>query len=85
MPNQKRTNEHDIAIAAARILYETFIEAAHNGKVLYVENDILWSKNPNNEPVLIKHLSGREPNLSRKFTDQKTYKIKKRNINVTEK
>ncbi|MHA3060753.1 hypothetical protein ACX1N5_09330 [Acinetobacter sp. ANC 4636] len=79
------TTEHELAMEAARILHEKFIEAASSGKVLYVENDIVWSKTPNNEPVLIKYLSGRDPNLTKKFANQKTFKIKKRNIDTTEK
>lgn len=38
--------ERAIAQAAAYVLRDTFVKAASNGKVLYVENDILWSKTP---------------------------------------
>ena len=32
--------EREIAEAAARVLHESFIEAAQTGPVLYVENDV---------------------------------------------
>ncbi|MDH1070856.1 hypothetical protein N5B96_15515 [Acinetobacter johnsonii] len=78
-------DERDIANAAARVLHNRFIEAACNEKVLYVQNDAVWSKTPNDDPVLIKELSGRNPYLSKKFASRGTYKIKKRNISATNK
>lgn len=82
MPTRKLTHERDIAKAAAYILRESFIRAARTEKVLYVENDILWSKTPHGQPVFIKQLTGRNPSLSREITSRRTFKIKKRNINI---
>mgnify|MGYP003582912328 CR=1 FL=1 len=45
--------EREIAEAAARVLHDSFIEAAQTGPVLYVENDVLVSKSPNQSPVVI--------------------------------
>lgn len=82
MPTRKPIYECDIAKAAAYILRESFIKAARSGKVLYVENNILWSKTPNGQPVFIKKLSGRNPSLSKEITNRRTFKIKKRNVKV---
>lgn len=82
MPTRKQPHERDIAKAAAYILRESFIKAARTEKVLYVENDIIWSKTPHGQPVFIKQLSGRNPNLSKEITNRRTFKIKKRNINI---
>lgn len=82
MPNRKLTYERDIAKAAAYILRESFIKAASTEKVLYVENDILWSKTPHGQPVFIKQLTGRNPSLSKEMTNRRTFKIKKRNIDI---
>lgn len=71
-------NEREIAKAAALILQKRFIEVARTKTVLYVENDIVWSKAPNSEPVLVKKLSGRNPDLAKSFAGRGTYKIKKR-------
>ena len=71
-------SERDIAIAAAQVLHDCFIEAVKNEKVLYVENDVVWSKTPNCDPVFIKQLSGRNPDLAKKVASRGTYKIKKR-------
>lgn len=71
-------NEHEIAKAAALVLQKRFLEVARTRTVLYVKNDIVWSKAPNSEPVLVKKLSGRNPDLAKRFTDRGTYKIKKR-------
>jgi len=73
-------DESDIATAAARELCKSFIENARTNTVLYVENDAIWSKAPNSAPVLIKKLSGRNPELTKKIDRSVTYKIKKRNI-----
>lgn len=79
MQSRKPIQEYDIATKAAYILRESFIKAARSGKVLYVENDILWSKTPeDNQPVFIKKLTGRNPNLSKKITNRRIFKIKKR-------
>lgn len=75
-------DESDIADAAAKILRETFIKVSRTEIVLYVENDAVWSKAPNGTPILIKQLSGRSPDLAKKFSSRGTYKIKKRNINT---
>ena len=80
MPTKKPTSERDIAKAAAYILQESFIKAARSGKLLYVEDDILWSKTPHGQPVFIKKLSGRNPTLSKEINNRRTFKIKKRNV-----
>lgn len=80
-PSRKLTNECDIAKAAAYVLRQTFIKAARSGKVLYVENDILWSKMPHGQPVFVKQLTGRNPSLSKEIINRRTFKIKKRNVN----
>jgi len=71
-------NEHEIAKAAALVLQKRFLEVARTRTVLYVKNDIVWSKAPNSEPVLVKKLSGRNPDLAKRFSGRGTYKIKKR-------
>lgn len=80
MAIQNPMNESDIAKAAALVLQKSFIEAARNGTVLYVENDALMSKAPNSAPVLVKKLSGRNPDLAKRFASRGTYKIKKRDV-----
>ncbi|MDC4554046.1 hypothetical protein OHV56_05980 [Acinetobacter baumannii] len=77
MSTKKTMGERDIATAAAVILQECFIKAARNEKVLYVENDILWSKTPDEPPVFIKKLTGRNPNLPNRITYGRIFKIKK--------
>lgn len=79
MRTRKPTLECDIAKAAAEILRECFIRTARSEKVLYVENDILWSKTPDGEPVFIKQLSGRNPSFSKEITNRRIriFKIKK--------
>jgi len=72
--------EREIAEAAARVLHESFIEAAQTGPVLYVENDVLMSKAPNEAAVPLKRLSGRNPELSERMLKQGTVKIKKQDI-----
>lgn len=71
-------NEREIANAAALVLQKCFIEVARTRTVLYVENDIIWSKAPKSAPVLIKKLSGRNPELAKRFAARGTYKVKKR-------
>lgn len=80
MSNTKPMNESDIASDAALVLRENFITVARSETVLYVEADALMSKPPNGEPVLIKRLSGRNPDLAKKFFNRGTYKIKKRKV-----
>ena len=77
--------ERDIVVVAARVLHESFIKVSRTNPVLYVKNDAVWSKAPNNAPVLIKQLSGRNPDLAKKFASRGTYKIKKRNISASNK
>ena len=80
MSNQDIATENDkereIAATAARVLHESFLEAAQNGTVLYVENDVLMSKAPNQSPVVIKRLF-RNPEFSKQLPTQGTVKIKK--------
>ena len=71
--------EREIAEAAARVLHDSFIEAAQTGPVLYVENDVLMSKAPNQPPVVIKRLF-RNPEFSKQLPTQGTVKIKKQDI-----
>ena len=73
-------SEKKIATAAALALQKRFIEVAGTRTVLYVKNDSVWSKAPNSAPVLIKKLSGRNPELAKKFSRRGTYKIKKRGV-----
>ena len=80
MTIQNPLNEREIANAAALVLQKRFIEAARNGTVLYLENDALMSKAPNSAPVLVKKLSGRNPDLAKRFASRGTYKIKKRDV-----
>ena len=78
MTIENRENEREIAKAAALVLQKRFIEVARTRTVLYVKNDIVWSKAPNSEPVLVKKLSRRNPDLAKRFAGRGTYKIKKR-------
>lgn len=71
-------SEREIAKAAALVLQKHFIEVARTRTAIYVENDIVWSKAPYSEPVLVKKLSGRNPDLAKRFTGRGSYKIKKR-------
>ena len=71
--------EREIAEAAARVLHDSFIEAAQTGPVLYVENDVLVSKSPNQSPVVIKRLC-RNLELSKRLPRQGTLMIKKQEI-----
>ena len=71
--------EREIAEAAARVLHDSFIEAAQTGPVLYVENDVLMSKAPNQPPVIIKPLC-RNLELSKRVPKQGTVKIRKKDI-----
>lgn len=80
MTIENRVHECEIAKAAALVLQKRFIEAARNGTVLYVENDALMSKAPNSAPVLVKKLSGRNPDLSKRFASRGTFKIKERDV-----
>ncbi|ENU79257.1 hypothetical protein F975_02898 [Acinetobacter sp. ANC 3789] len=73
-------DERDIAIAAAHVLRDCFITTAKTQTVLYVENDKLMSKSPNEDPVFIKKIRGRNPDIARKFSSKKTFKLKKRCI-----
>lgn len=77
MEIQSSEDESNIAATAAKILHESFIKAIRTETVLYVKNDAIWRKVPNSDPVLIKQLSGRNPNLEKKFANRGTYKIKK--------
>lgn len=80
MTIKESVNERDIAKAAALVLQNRFIEVARTKTVLYVKDDIVWSKSPNSAPVLVKKLSGRNPELTKRFAARGTYKFKKRNV-----
>ena len=71
--------EREIAEAAARVLHDSFIEAAQTGPVFYVVNDVLMSKSPNQLPVVIKRLF-RNLELSKRVPKQGTVKIRKKDI-----
>ena len=73
-------DEREIASQAACALRESFITAAQSGSVMYVENDHLMSKTPNRTPIVIKHLSGRNPELAQRVANRGTFKIKKRKV-----
>lgn len=80
MTGNDELNECDIAIAAAYILQEKGITVARTDTVLYVENDVLLRKDPGQQPVFVKQLVGRNPNLTKNMLHQRTFKIKKRSI-----
>lgn len=80
--NLENDNESEIASMAARVLRDCFIAAAQNGTVLYVENDNLVHKTPNGVPIVIKRLEGRNPDLVQRLAGRRTFKIKKRKINL---
>ncbi|WP_457971294.1 hypothetical protein [Acinetobacter calcoaceticus] len=84
MPTRDLRRERDIAKAAAEILRQCFIRTARSEKVLYVEKDILWSKTPDGDLVFIKQLSGRNPSFSKEITNRKIFKIKKRNVKLSD-
>ena len=69
--------EREIENLAVYVLQECFIEEEQSGPVLYVENDILIWKSPNEQPVLIKHLSGRNSDLAQRILKRRVIKIKK--------
>ena len=73
-------DEKEIALMAGRVLQQAGIEAARKGTVMYVENDTIMSKEPNKPPVVIKQLTGRNPQLAIKIKAGITYKLKKRKI-----
>ena len=80
MTMNDQLSEHDIAIAAGHILQNRFIEVARTESVLYVENDLLLRKEPDQEAVCVKHLVGRNPNLAKRMLNRRVFKIKKRSI-----
>jgi len=80
MAIQDQMSEREIATAAALVLQKHFIEVACTRTVLYLQNDAIMSKAPNSTPVLIKKLSGRNPDLAKKLASRGTYKIKKRDV-----
>ena len=82
MTIENSKSEREIANAAALALQKCFIEVSRTRTVLYVENDIVWSKAPNSEPVLVKKLSGRNQDLAKRFAGRGTYKIKIRDNNA---
>lgn len=73
-------NEVEIATLAGRALREKGIEVAQRETVMYVVNDTVVSKAPNSAPVVIKRLSGRNPELAQRVASRGTFKIKKRKV-----
>lgn len=71
-------NEREIALAAAYVLQEKGIAVAQTETVLYVENDVLLRKDPDQSPVFVKQLVGRTANLTEHMLQRRTFKIKKR-------
>lgn len=75
--------EREIATMVDRALRKRFIEAAQNGTVMYVENDNVMRKDPNGLLVVIKRLSGRNPELEKRVADRsRTFKIRKHRVNL---
>ena len=74
-------DEREIASQAACTLRESFVTAAQSGPVMYVEKDTVLLKELNSPPIVIKHLSGRNPELAQRVASRGTFKIKKRKIN----
>ena len=75
-------NEVEIATLAGRALREKGIEVAQRETVMYVVNDTIVSKAPNSAaPVVIKHLSGRNPELAQRVASRGKKKKKKRKFN----
>ena len=72
--------EREIASQAACALQEAFISAAQSGPVMYVKNDTVLLKELNGPPIVIKHLSGRNPELAQRVASRGTFKIKKRKV-----
>jgi hypothetical protein len=50
---------------------------ARTESVLYVENDVLLRKEPDQQAVFVKHLVGRNPDLTKRMLNRKAFKIKK--------
>lgn len=73
-------NEAGIAAKAANVLRDRFITAAQSGPVMYVENDTVLLKELNGTPIVIKYLSGRNPELAQRVASRGTFKIKKRKV-----
>ena len=73
-------NESGIAAKAANVLRESFVTAAQSGPVMYVENDTVLLKELNGPPIVIKQLSGRNPELAQRVASRGTFKIKKRKV-----
>lgn len=78
MTMNDQLSEHALAIAAGHILQEKFIEVASTESVLYAENDVLLRKEPEQQPVFVKHLIGRNPDLAKPVLNRRVFKIKKR-------
>ena len=70
-------DEREIASQAACTLRESFVTAAQSGPVMYVEKDTVLLKELNSPPIVIKHLSGRNPELAQRVANRGTFKIKK--------
>lgn len=71
-------NESEILCYGGSCAQERFIAVAQAGPVLYVENDYLVRKIPNELPVVIKHLEGRNPDIAQRFVDHRTFKINRK-------
>ena len=80
MTMNDQLSEHDIAIAAGHILQNRFIEVARTESVLYMKNDVLLRKEPDQEAVFVKHLVCRNPDLAKRVLNRRVFKIKKRSI-----
>ena len=80
MAMKDQLSEHELAIAAGHILKEKFIEVASTESIIYVENDVLLRKEPDQQAVFVKHLVGRNPDLAKHMLNRRVFKIKKRSI-----
>ena len=70
-------SEQAIAIAAGQILQQRFIAVVSTESVLYAENDVLLRKEPDQQPVFVKYLVGRNPDLAKHIFNRRKFKIKK--------
>lgn len=73
-------SERAIAIAAGHILQERFNAVASSESVLYAENDVLLRKEPDQQPVFVKYLVGRNPDLAKRMLNRRAFKMALRNM-----
>lgn len=71
-------SEKDIAKKAGTILSERFRAVQANHSVMYVVNDTVVRKSANSIPVVVKSLSGRNPEFATKISRRGTFRLRKR-------